>query len=324
VVDPVVTILADAGPTIGAGHVMRCLTLARALEIAGTPVALSTASLPSPLRRRCDRLGIRVVDRTAGLDDPDVALGLPPTTALIVRDGYCVTEAASAALEAQAPVLVVDDGREAPIGAPVAVLNQNVHATAAMYADIPPTVELMLGPRWALVRNEIVALRRRPCERIPGRVVVALGGADVLGLASTISDAAAVEGLDVVSPGGLMGSAQSGDPARFARVLASCELAIVGAGTSIWECLCLGTPTIALVTADNQEAIAQECRRRRLIDSAFDLRHGPDSESVAAAAVALHRDPARRRHLADLGRSTVDGEGAARVAKSIVSILRRT
>ena len=255
--EPNVALLADAGPSTGAGHVMRCLSLAAALQGMGLRATLSSAGLPGPLRDRAVHLRVPVIDRCVGQDDPAVVQGLPASTKMIVRDGYQFSDASAAALDDHAPVVVIDDAREAPLGAPAAVLNQNLHATESMYSDVAASVALMIGPRWSLVREEIVSFRARPRQRVPRRVVVALGGADVLGLASSIRDATKAEHLDAVSPAGLMGAAPSSEPDRFALQLASCELAIVGAGTSIWECLCLGTPTIALVTADNQEAIAR-------------------------------------------------------------------
>ncbi len=57
--------------------------------------------------------------------------------ALLVRDGYEFTDASTASLEALGiPMLVIDDNREAPIGQPKFLLNQNLHASSEDYLDL--------------------------------------------------------------------------------------------------------------------------------------------------------------------------------------------
>src|SRR6266571_1454833 len=60
-----VGIRVDAGPVIGGGHVMRCLTLANALTERGAEVAFVTAAMPEALRRRIAAAGHGLVERPA-------------------------------------------------------------------------------------------------------------------------------------------------------------------------------------------------------------------------------------------------------------------
>ncbi len=50
----------------------------------------------------------------------------------------------------------------------------------------------------------------------------------------------------------------SSSPSDYVTTLATAEVAVLAAGSSLWEAACLGTPTIAVVVADNQRAAASE------------------------------------------------------------------
>jgi spore coat polysaccharide biosynthesis predicted glycosyltransferase SpsG len=320
----VVTLVADAAPTLGAGHVMRCLTLGHALARLGLHVRLSSSALPSALCERASHLDVEVATRSRAASEPAVVAEiLDRGTDAVVLDSYEVGAEVVHELQQRVGVVAIDDEREAPLGHPLAVINQNLHADLATYADLPATTVRMLGPEWALVRPEVVAWRERAPRR-HGDVLTALGGADIRSLTPAIVAALSARGLEPIAATGLVAgsSTVAADPGRFAEALASCRLAVIGAGTTVWECLCLGTPAVALVTADNQRTIAEVGVREQLLHAAFDVRTSTPVEAVADAALDLHADAARRAHLRDAGQRVVDGQGAARAADVVAELFK--
>jgi spore coat polysaccharide biosynthesis predicted glycosyltransferase SpsG len=228
-------------------------------------------------------------------------------------------------------VLAIDDtGEGAPWTAADAILNQNLHASEALYATRAPATALMLGPRWALLRREFAPLAAnvRSAPETAQRILVSFGGSDPAGMAPRAARAlsrlgsgvhvAIVAGL--ADPRGARIPQEPADgveivsrPRDFARLLADADLAVVAAGTTCWELACLGVPFLAVATAPNQVEIAASLQR---VGVARDTGWHADlsEERLRAEVLALVPDAGLRRRMSEAGRALVDGHGAARVA----------
>jgi RimJ/RimL family protein N-acetyltransferase len=102
----------------------------------------------------------------------------------------------------------------------------------------------------------------------------------------------------------------------LAPLMARADLAIGAGGTSSWERLCLGLPTMVVTLADNQLAITEELQRRGLMQW---LGHVDAVQETAIAAalqsmLAAPIDPAWSQRC----RAAVDGRGTARVANILL------
>ncbi len=305
----------DVGESIGVGHAARCTTLAVALVAAGHRAELVAAELPDWLRHRVDRVGVGWRDHaTAGVGGD-----------LVVIDGYRRSEELRALSALGVPTLAIDDNRELPVELASVVLNHNPYADLAMYADIDPS-RLLVGSRFTLVRDDVVALRRSPPD-VDGRVtLVAIGGTDPLRLTRTIAEhlTERADALTIVS------SAIDSDDLTALRALpgvrvdrgdlldgyAVADLAVIGGGVTMWEVARLGIPAVAAIVADNQRAGAIAAQRLGFLD-AIDAR-GPDGrEALLAAVDELLDDRSRRFAMSAAGRGLIDGRGAARVVEAI-------
>ena len=93
------------------------------------------------------------------------------------------------------------------------------------------------------------------------RVRVALGQG-ISGRDSVLSAISQLHGVNIV------------EQVNYARDLSEAKLVITAAGTSLWEALCLGKHTIALIVADNQKGQASRAaeltHRIRVIDAQED------------------------------------------------------
>ncbi len=305
---------------------MRCITLGDALRRAGMSVELSSQSLPNALDDRARSFGISMRYRDLGISEGALAEQIAATASFAVIDSYeASAEFYGAMLELRVPHLVIDDNRETPFARPTAVLNQNLHANEGMYRDLDESVTLLLGAPWALIRPEVVWWRDAPRAADRSIVVVALGGADLLGLSPAIEAALCDLGIDAQVASGLVVGTKDAldglaDPEKLAAALAACSVAVVGAGTTLWETACLGTPTIGLVVADNQADLAKAAADAGMAQ-VFEGRYGADPVALAAAVQELLLDAARRAAMRSSGQSLVDGRGAARVAKQIRALI---
>jgi spore coat polysaccharide biosynthesis predicted glycosyltransferase SpsG len=139
-----------------------------------------------------------------------------------------------------------------------------------MFSHMQGNPKLLLGLQYAMVRKEVreVAAVQSPTHE--GEVFVAMGGADFLGLTAPIVEALAETGLQIRVAVGHANTQreqvkkladQHGqvtliEQHDYVSSLASAHVAVLAAGSSLWEACAVGTPSIGLVVADNQAASA--------------------------------------------------------------------
>lgn len=229
-----------------------------------------------------------------------------------------------------APLMVLDDNRETPLGDVDIVLNQNPHARPRTYDDLGGAL-CLLGLDYALVRDEIQV--ERACSRVDPvslerTVLLSMGGADVGGLTCQLIESL-LEGTGV-RLGVVVGAANSrADRVRaligrrsgrvtevaseqMPAALARSSVAVVAAGTTLWEAAALGVPAVALIVADNQAALASTAAVHSFA-VVLDARREFAVARVSAEVVRLVSDASIRGEMRKSGRDLVDGRGAHRV-----------
>jgi len=268
-VDRKVAVLrADASGLIGVGHVMRSLALGEAMRDAGFDVVLASVDLPAGMREEARKCGITIVDLNCvqfGADDALATLAINGN--VLVVDGYLFERNFFEILEIKKTnFVVIDDNVETKALAPSVVINQNPHATPEMYAHLSGDPMLLLGLQYAMLRREVREAAKLSVVLIAKKVFVALGGSDFLKLTGPIVHA--LKDLDIelcVAVGPTNSQRQQIEEvvqsvphsrmilqADYITELASSSLAILAAGSSLWEAAALGVPSIGLIVADNQ------------------------------------------------------------------------
>jgi spore coat polysaccharide biosynthesis predicted glycosyltransferase SpsG len=203
---------------------------------------------------------------------------------IVVVDGYEFSREFFVALElSDTPFAVIDDNAETNAKSPNAVINQNPHASTPMYAHLQGNPKLLLGLQFAMVRREVREVAAMNLPTREGEVFVAMGGADFLGLTAPIVEALAETGLPIRVAVGHANTQreqvkkladQHGhvtliEQHDYVSSLASAHVAVLAAGSSLWEACAVGTPSIGLVVADNQVASANAAAKlgfMRVID----------------------------------------------------------
>ena len=281
----VAVLRADASSSIGVGHVMRSLSLGEALLDEGFGVELVSFELAPSLQSLATSCGITVVQLTcAPRSSEDAKFVLERNANIVVVDGYEFSREFFAALElSDTPFAVIDDNAETNAKSPNAVINQNPHASAPMYAHLQRNPKLLLGLQYAMVRKEVREVAAMQLPTHEGEVFVAMGGADFLGLTAPIVEALAESGLQIRVAVGHANTQreqvkkladQHGhvtliEQHDYVSSLASAHVAVLAAGSSLWEACAVGTPSIGLVVAENQFASANAAAKlgfTRMVD----------------------------------------------------------
>ena len=310
--NPSVLFRADASPAIGIGHVMRCLTLAK--ELAGRgwtcrfACAEGTLSTVTALRQS----GFEVLP-------PEAA---PPSDWAVV-DHYGLDATYERQLRRTVDrILVIDDLADRRHDCDI-LLDQTVGRNRTDYVPLVPSSALILaGAKHALLRPEFSGVRSEG-----KRILVSLGGTDPTDATSIVLDALALANIDrpvsVIMGGGAPAlekvrahAARMTPPAEvlvdvtdMVGLMRQCGLAIGAAGGSALERCCLGLPTLLLVIADNQKAVAAGLQQAGAAVTA-----PLDAAAIAAKLIELTQDEAGLAEMATKAQALCDGHGAARLA----------
>jgi UDP-2,4-diacetamido-2,4,6-trideoxy-beta-L-altropyranose hydrolase len=329
---------------MGTGHVMRCLALAQAWQDAGGraifAMADSTAGIQARLAAEsCKTVSILGAAGTKEDSRETISLAREHNANWVVVDGYQFGADYQQALKsAGLKILFLDDYVHAKHYFADFVLNQNVTADESLYQQKEPQTQLLLGPRYSLLRREFSAWKdwTREVSPVVRRLLVMMGGSDAENLSSRAIEALSLAGLDLettIVVGGsnphlatLVGAVtHSGlkielirDVTNMAELMARADVALSAAGSTCWELCLLGLPALLVDVAENQTALAKELDRRGCA-----IHIGSRDVSAAVIVAGLHRlcrDHELRISLSQRSRELVDGNGARRV----VSVLRGT
>lgn len=337
----VVAFCCDAGPTVGVGHVMRCLALAEELASRGyAPVFVADLDGLAWAREGLVRRGFEVLSPASGVDGY-VAAVLALRPGAIVLDSYLLPPDVSRRLRASgAPLAAIVDGEPRGHEADLYV-DQNLGAEDDT-VELPDGARRLAGLEYALLRDELVRARphapREDADVPVPRVLAFFGGTDAFGAAPVVLRALAVTGRSfeatvVVGRADLatalaavpLGDGQHVTPVpptdRLAELVATADVVVAAAGSSTWELLCLGAATGVVRVAANQwigydRAVATKAVVG--LGRLDDLRTNP-----AAAAGPLTRlltDRAERTRLRRTGWQLVDGRGRERVAEALLAL----
>lgn len=318
---PRILFVCEASPELGGGHVMRCLTLARALQAEGAD---------------CAFLNGTGVARILAAFAPDMALAEEATADLVVLDSYRMGREAEDGWREKARALAVIDDLARPHHAEL-VIDPSFGRHASDYQA--PTV--LAGPDYALVRGEFAQARQAALARREGpvrRALVALGLTDVGGITGRVVQALLPVlgdvGLDVVVGSGayslqaLRDLAGQGlialhvDSQDMAGLMTRADIAIGAGGASVWERACLGLPAITLIVADNQRDLAMRLDGAG-VTLALDARWPGLEARLVQMWERLVGDEVLRQGLSQTSAALCDGLGAGRAATALLALINR-
>ena len=155
-------IRADASARIGTGHMMRCLALAQNWRRSGERYIFVSAETTPALQKRLATEGFQSVLITAA---PGTAQDVAETAEIaktrnaswVVADSYQFGVDYQRGIRAAGiRLLFIDDYGHAGEYTADLVLNQNLFPKAALYARRDPHTRLLLGPQYALLREEFL------------------------------------------------------------------------------------------------------------------------------------------------------------------------
>jgi spore coat polysaccharide biosynthesis protein SpsF len=346
---------AHATPAIGAGHLARVTALLAAWTELGGRAQLVGSGASGAAAARLRAANIDVIDAAPGALDVLASRARDERASALVVDDYSLTPADIDRLRALAPVLAFDDEAKQSQRADL-VLNQNVGFDEARYRVLPdglaPWTRLLVGAPYVVLRAE---LRAEVPVAVRDALLFSFGGSDPARLTVPITEAFVAArakralraderplvpepSADVLCGAGVLRAdvarlralAEAGAPIRVHEdvrdvvpLFTRARLALVAAGSTVWELARCGVPSVCVAVAPNQRVGGEGIAR-----AGAGLDAGAVGETtpaaLVAAAFALHDDGLRLLAMSRAARALIDGRGVLRVLDALADVIERS
>ena len=312
---------ADASERVGLGHLRRSQCLAAALAARGLEVELW---LHGDVGRSGSAHSVFPTTRYVAQRE------LPESCDVLVIDSYSLThDQVAEARRGTALVVALEDLQDRAL--PADIVHCASPGAEAWVRSAVPDALMLTGPAYALLRPEFADDPRRAWRDAVGSVLITVGGADQGRWADAL-----IEQVRAIVPSAtcdvVVGPLAMGisdhpaggvrthtSPPNMRELMLRADLAISGAGQTLFELAATATPTIAMAIAQNQIRHVSGLQNAGAVRWAASWSD-PDWRERIASAIAAS-DASVRRRLGERGRDLVDGRGAARTADAIVARL---
>jgi len=337
----------DASEELGFGHLSRCINLAEVLRSRGSEVsfvcrddeAKSFEALEDRLLATVLLPMLEVDEVISQQEDAQQTIqalqGERPEWLIV--DTYMLDKVWERLMRPHvAKIAVIEDlsSREHDCDL---LIDQNYSERSATSFEkfVPKTCELLLGPRFALIGDQFRKLRELKSKPAPElkHIFVFCGGSDPQNLTQKAIDEISCSELSNIAVDVVVGAQNktfdreaalklnanieiheaSGE---FARIMSIADLAIGAGGTTSWERMCLGVPSIVVSIADNQNSACEKLGRDGLINY-LGMQSSLKSGELRDAVVKAQTNYASLFDQVERGQILVDARGCERVAEVI-------
>jgi UDP-2,4-diacetamido-2,4,6-trideoxy-beta-L-altropyranose hydrolase len=357
-----IVVRVDASRQIGVGHLVRCLTLADALRVRGARCRFVCRHVPDTFAatilsrgHELERLrasggsgshqGRPVTESWLGVGQEEdarqtlAALGGRRCDWLVVDHYALDLDWESKLRSATRHILAIDDLADRKHDCDV-LLDQNLYLDAdTRYAgQVPGHCRLLLGPRYALLREEFreERLHAKPRSGPVRRILVFFGGVDATNRTSFAIEALTQLDLREIHVDIVIGAEHPNrdeieavcrarqfalhvQTGRMAELMTSADLGIGAGGSATWERCCVGLPCVAASIASNQDRLVHDAALAGAL-------YAPEGALADADELALHvrsliENQLLRQSISCNGMKIVDGRGTNRVLCALGVVL---
>ncbi|MGG3888379.1 UDP-2,4-diacetamido-2,4,6-trideoxy-beta-L-altropyranose hydrolase [Metabacillus fastidiosus] len=334
-------IRADASSLIGTGHIMRTLALAQLFK-KSVKVQYVCAEITNELLNLLikEQIEVKLLNEKLGTKEELLAtinyIKLLNTQWIII-DGYEFDESYISGLkDTGLKVLLIDDFGQLNYYAADIVLNRGVYAREDMYLNREPYTELLLGPKFTVLREEFLRWKGVPkkIKKVPRNLLVTMGGADPNNITLKIINMFDRVLLDHYTIKVVLGAANTHANVikeRVKRINIDVELieianemptlmnwadiAITAGGTTLFEMAFMGLPSAVIQIAENQRSAKVLAEKYNTCIFIGEDRKILDTD--IKKVISILQDPKMRYAMSVNGQRLIDGDGNKRIIKKM-------
>ncbi len=342
---PIVYLRTDGNENIATGHLMRCLSIARALRRRNARPVFVVSDMTSITLLQRMMSKEEIAGRCFPIihmqtDYRDLEREIPVLTRILsahrisclLVDSYYVTQIYFSSLNPLCKTAYLDDLQAADYPVRL-VVNYDRDADAGFYKNAG---RVLCGSAYVPLREQFSCCSYHVWEQVKD-VFLSAGGTDPFNISGNLLR------LMLPSPDWkdcrfhvltgplhehrpeLNGLAEQTERVilhenvtEMASLMAECDLGFSAAGTTLHELCAVGVPSVSYSMADNQIPGAKAFDSAGLIPWVGDVRNDPAFyERACKALLELAQDPMRRREQSLRMRLEIDGAGADRIAAAL-------
>lgn len=331
---------ADANPSIGMGHIMRCLSLADAFHDFGYEVIfiLADEEVKTMVNSRGYETIILHSDYARIDKESDWWLSVRPD--IIIVDSYYVTPTYLHTLHQNAKLVYIDDLAIFPYPTDILV-NYNAFGLCLDYHNLYFASGIrepyyIRGPYYAPLRSMFRNVKQKIQKEKVENVLISTGGADTehialktvqsypksrnyhILLGNMNSDKEKIRELSCINNRIILHENVS----DMKTLISNMDIAVSAAGSTLYEICACGVPLITYILADNQIPGAEAFAKLGLAINLGDLRGKNDpSEKILSSVETLAKDYDMRVRIGSQMQEMIDGLGAERMAIRILELI---
>ena len=341
----------DSGIEIGAGHAMRCLSLAQALKKMNFELCFISKKTGGNISKLFTDKGFRVYyiqDNNSKLKKREIVKNDATQTAKIIIkhqtksswilvDHYDLDFQWEKSLRKYVnKIIVIDDLARKHDSDLLLDQNYNENLKTRYNQLVPRKCVKLLGPKYALLRNEFSILRKmvKPRKNFKS-ILISFGGSDPTNETGKVLSAIKIlktkkqflKEVNVVISGSdknkdrIKQLCNSIPNAKFyqnvykiGKLMCKADLAVGAGGSSTWERFCLGLPTIVSIVADHQQETTEALAKKECL---INVGLAKNLSVKKYVEIFENLDIKKLRSISKNSLKVVDGNGSVRVAKKI-------
>ena len=259
----------NGGQKTGLGHVMRCLSLAKAIKQTQTTTIIFRINKEIEALVKTEGFQTQIAET---YDQQDATLIIKQNLKYVIFDSYLATTQYVETIQKETTLIQLDDNNDiyTPVVADT-LINGNIHAQNLHYHSKNKNTKFLLGPKYLIMRESYWQDREIPKGK---GVLITTGGSDFLHLMPKFIQALqktnflkkiiigpAYEESEIVLIKTLTNNNETFQlihkPSSLQDYIANSEMVITAAGSTIYEVLRLRKIPLIYTLADNQEQIAR-------------------------------------------------------------------
>jgi len=349
----------DASQKIGAGHLMRCLTLAEELRKKSSKITFIARDHVGNLNYLIEEKGFNLcvlpvrqdelqklgcheelLSTTQQIDAEDTVEVIEnEQIEWLVIDHYALDRKWAKKLRPYVEkIMVIDDLANREYDCDL-LLDQNYVNDKNRYDQFVKlnTVKL-LGPKYALLRENFVEYHNYSCcakEKI-NKVFVFFGGSDLYNLTITSLKALSQPGLSHLSVDVVIGFANINHTEieeyiadnmniklyvqvdNIAEIMADADISLGAGGSTTWERMAVGLPSLVVTLAENQVAFTKELHKKEYINWIGHVDQ-VNQQTIYGSLLRVIDEVQELYEQSHRGKLLVDGLGVNRVVNEMIN-----